>query len=83
MIFHVFLEHDIKAMKAKVLAVALGVQTNYPLPTPDACQGLINAECPLDKGEEVTYQFEMPILQSFPKVVPFFFVYHKSFTYTY
>lgn len=49
--------------------VQLGeIHMKYPLPQQNACLGLVNAECPLDKGEHVTYKLKMPVEKFYPKV---------------
>lgn len=52
-----------------VLAHIPGTTVPYPLSQTNACLGLINGECPLDNGEEVTYVLKLPVLESFPKVL--------------
>ncbi|KAK9498023.1 hypothetical protein O3M35_003909 [Rhynocoris fuscipes] len=59
---------DIIELKPQVKAKAMGIETDYPISRTDACLDIINGECPLDKGEEVTYRLQMPILSTFPKV---------------
>ncbi|BES91517.1 unnamed protein product [Nesidiocoris tenuis] len=57
-------------VKAKVKAFALGVETTYDLPASkaDVCANLMDAECPLEAGEDVKYLLLFPILPSFPNV---------------
>ncbi|OXU19473.1 hypothetical protein TSAR_003137, partial [Trichomalopsis sarcophagae] len=59
---------DTKALKPRVRATVLGATVNYPFPQKDACSTLTNAKCPLETGEDVTYQLSMPILKSYPKI---------------
>nr|XP_033337163.1 NPC intracellular cholesterol transporter 2 homolog a-like [Megalopta genalis] len=40
----------------------------YPLPEQNACKSLVGAECPLDKGEVVTYKLKMPVEKIYPKI---------------
>ncbi|XP_011305854.1 protein NPC2 homolog [Fopius arisanus] len=59
---------DAEALKPVVKAKALGITVDYPLPEQDACKSLVNGECPLEKGELVSYGLRMPILKAYPKV---------------
>lgn len=61
-------DEDITDLKPQVRVKAMGTDMYFPLPQHDACLGIINGECPLDQGEEVTYQLQMPIQTTFPKV---------------
>ncbi|XP_054010408.1 NPC intracellular cholesterol transporter 2 homolog a-like [Hylaeus anthracinus] len=52
-----------------VVDVQLGeIHMKYPLPQQNACKDLTNAQCPLDKGETVTYHLNMPVEKAYPKV---------------
>ncbi|XP_076637297.1 NPC intracellular cholesterol transporter 2 [Colletes latitarsis] len=52
-----------------VVDVQLGnIHIKYPLPQQNACKDLTDAECPLDKGELVTYHLNMPIERSYPTI---------------
>ncbi|KAK7789643.1 hypothetical protein R5R35_007709 [Gryllus longicercus] len=62
------IDHTVSTLNTKVMATSLGVTIEYPLPDPNACNGLTNSECPLKDGEEVIYHLEMPILSIYPKV---------------
>ncbi|XP_015179260.1 PREDICTED: protein NPC2 homolog [Polistes dominula] len=53
-------------LKPRVRVTVLGVTTDYNYPYPNACKDLVNGECPLEKGEEVTYSLSMPILKVYP-----------------
>lgn len=55
-------------LKPRVRATAYGVTVDYPYPQKNACVTLKNAECPLDKDEEVTYSMLMPILKTYPTI---------------
>ncbi|XP_073994608.1 NPC intracellular cholesterol transporter 2 homolog a-like [Rhodnius prolixus] len=61
-------DEDITDLKPQVRVKAMGTDMYFPLPQHDACLGIINGECPLDQGEEVTYQLQMPIQTTFPKL---------------
>ncbi|XP_031825466.1 NPC intracellular cholesterol transporter 2 [Nomia melanderi] len=52
-----------------VVDVQIGnAHSPYPLPEQNACKSLANGECPLDKGEVVTYKLKMPIEKIYPKI---------------
>ncbi|XP_043681498.1 NPC intracellular cholesterol transporter 2 homolog a-like [Vespula pensylvanica] len=55
-------------LKPRVIVTVFGVTTEYDYPRPDACKDLVNGECPLEKGEEVTYSLLMPILKIYPNI---------------
>ncbi|XP_015120673.1 NPC intracellular cholesterol transporter 2 [Diachasma alloeum] len=59
---------DTDDLKPIVKARALGITVNYPLPEQDACKSLTNGECPLEKGELISYGLKMPILKAYPNV---------------
>ncbi|XP_001600875.2 NPC intracellular cholesterol transporter 2 homolog a-like [Nasonia vitripennis] len=59
---------DTRALKPRVRATVLGMTVNYPFPQKDACSTLTNAKCPLEAGEDVTYQLSMPISKMYPKI---------------
>jgi len=46
----------------------LGIRLNYPYPEKDACKALTNGECPLDEGDQVTYNLRMPIDENYPSI---------------
>ncbi|XP_029043830.1 NPC intracellular cholesterol transporter 2 homolog a-like [Osmia bicornis bicornis] len=49
--------------------VELGkIHQKYPLPQQNACRDLDKSECPLNKGDTVTYKLKMPIEKFYPKV---------------
>ena len=77
--YKLYLVEDLTEIKTVAQALALGVETIYPLPNDDVCSCLTNGECPLDKGEEVTYKLIMPILTSFPKVILLDIIYIFNF----
>ncbi|XP_014605049.1 PREDICTED: protein NPC2 homolog [Polistes canadensis] len=52
----------------RVRVTVFGVTTDYDYPHKDACKDLVNGECPLEKGEEVTYSLSMPILKAYPRL---------------
>ncbi|KZC06503.1 Epididymal secretory protein E1 [Dufourea novaeangliae] len=52
-----------------VVDVQLGnTNIKYPLPEQNACKNLVDGQCPLDKGEVVTYKLKMPIEKIYPKI---------------
>ena len=57
-------------LDVKVLTTALGVTVPYEMPEDrrDGCDWLIGSQCPLEKGEDVTYNMNMPVLRIYPKV---------------
>ncbi|KAI4498898.1 hypothetical protein M0802_006073 [Mischocyttarus mexicanus] len=55
-------------LKPRVRVTVFGVTSDYDYPHPDACKDLVNGECPLEKGEEVTYSLSMPILKIYPAI---------------
>ncbi|XP_015585122.1 NPC intracellular cholesterol transporter 2 homolog a [Cephus cinctus] len=59
---------DTAKLTPRVRATVLGLTVNYDIGQENACDTLTNAECPLDKGEEVTYALSMPVLESYPKL---------------
>ncbi|XP_011503948.1 PREDICTED: protein NPC2 homolog [Ceratosolen solmsi marchali] len=59
---------DTKVLKPRVRATVMGATVNYPFPQKNACISLKNAKCPLDAGENVTYQLSMPVLKAYPKI---------------
>lgn len=52
------------------MATAFGIRARFDLPeeTQDACEHLIGSQCPLDKGEDATWQFQMPVTNEYPLV---------------
>lgn len=46
----------------------MGETISYPFPQKNACDTLKNSNCPLESGEDVTYQLSMPVLKYYPKV---------------
>ncbi|XP_046828899.1 NPC intracellular cholesterol transporter 2 homolog a-like [Vespa crabro] len=60
--------NDTATLKPKVIVTILGISTEYEYPRPEGCKDLINGECPLEKGELVTYTISMPILESYPNI---------------
>ncbi|XP_035736657.1 NPC intracellular cholesterol transporter 2 homolog a-like [Vespa mandarinia] len=59
---------DTATLKPQVKLTVLGITTDFEYPHPDACEDLINSECPLEKGELVTYALTMSILKSYPNI---------------
>ncbi|XP_076235158.1 NPC intracellular cholesterol transporter 2 [Calliopsis andreniformis] len=57
-----------KTLKPDVNIQLGDMHIKYPLPQQNACLGLTNARCPLDKGEQVTYKLKMPVEKFYPKV---------------
>ncbi|XP_076659785.1 NPC intracellular cholesterol transporter 2 [Halictus rubicundus] len=57
---------DTKTLTPKVNAQVGSINTPFPLPEKNACKNLIDAECPLDKGEVVTYKLSMPVRKIYP-----------------
>ena len=57
-----------KSLKPVVDVMFGTTHVKYPLPQQDACKGLTNAECPLEKGQHVTYKLQMPIEKFYPKI---------------
>ncbi|XP_051170505.1 NPC intracellular cholesterol transporter 2-like [Leptopilina boulardi] len=57
-----------KALTPKVTAYVLETSVVYPFAQKNACDTLINGECPLSKGDEVTYSLNMPVLSAYPKI---------------
>lgn len=65
--------YDITVQNTKTLKPDVDVELDkihmkYPLPQQNACMDLDKAECPLNKGEAVTYKLRMPIERAYPKV---------------
>ncbi|XP_076165083.1 NPC intracellular cholesterol transporter 2 [Ptiloglossa arizonensis] len=59
---------NLKTLKP-VVDVQLGdVHMDYALPQQNACKDLVDGECPLDKGESVTYHLKMPVHTYYPTV---------------
>ncbi|GJQ76788.1 hypothetical protein Trydic_g14999 [Trypoxylus dichotomus] len=64
-----FIAQDyIEGLKPEVIAYALGAEVNYPLSETDGCNSLINIRCPIDAGELVRYNLQMPILSIYPTI---------------
>lgn len=61
-------DQDVEQLDAVVTAYALGVVIDYPLDQKNACFSLTNAECPLDKYEEVTYRLALPVAKTYPSI---------------
>ncbi|KAL0118652.1 hypothetical protein PUN28_009372 [Cardiocondyla obscurior] len=59
---------DTKSLKPRVRVTVMGSTINYPYPRPNACEDLINSECPLDDGDEATYNVSMPISKLYPSL---------------
>ncbi|XP_060535171.1 uncharacterized protein LOC132707360 isoform X2 [Cylas formicarius] len=51
----------------RIHASALGAELDYPLFQNNACDGIINTQCPIVKGEKVTYQYTMNLFNVFPE----------------
>lgn len=63
-----FAESDVDKLETRVRVKIGGNTINYPYPQPDACKSLSNGECPLEKGDEATYNLRMPISKGYPSV---------------
>ncbi|XP_049801941.1 NPC intracellular cholesterol transporter 2-like [Schistocerca nitens] len=59
-------EKPTESVSPLVEAVVFGATITYPVPEPDGCKSLVQAECPLEHGEHVTYRLQM----SLPKGLP-------------
>jgi Niemann-Pick C2 protein len=46
----------------------MSIDVTYPLDQDDACDGIVNTECPLDDNQVVEYTYSMFILPIFPEV---------------
>ncbi|XP_043460861.1 NPC intracellular cholesterol transporter 2-like [Leptopilina heterotoma] len=57
-----------KVLIPKVTAFVLSTTVSYPFAQKNACETLIKGECPLNKGEEVTYSLNMPVLSIYPQI---------------
>ncbi|KAJ8674773.1 hypothetical protein QAD02_010559 [Eretmocerus hayati] len=55
-------------LKPRVRAEVAGVVVNYPFPQEDACTSLASGKCPLNTGDQATYELSMPILKIYPKI---------------
>ncbi|OAD60365.1 Protein NPC2 like protein [Eufriesea mexicana] len=52
-----------------VVDIELGnVHMDYPFPEQNACKNLATGQCPLEKGEPVSYYLKMPIEKSYPRI---------------
>lgn len=51
-----------------MVATVFGRKFDYPISPSNGCLSLTNAECPLDKGEVVTYRLSLPIQSTYPEV---------------
>ncbi|XP_053953955.1 NPC intracellular cholesterol transporter 2-like [Anastrepha ludens] len=64
--------HDnTKKITAVVHATTLGITVPYPLPedVADVCSNLLyGASCPIDKSEDVVYNFKFDIDSSYPEI---------------
>lgn len=59
---------DAEQLKTRVMVTVFGNKTPYPYPQPDACKSLAKGECPLEKGDELTYELRMPISINYPPI---------------
>ncbi|OXU19475.1 hypothetical protein TSAR_003139 [Trichomalopsis sarcophagae] len=59
---------DTNVLTPRVHATVLGETVTYPFPQKNACSTLKNSKCPLEAGEDVTYQLNMPVLKHYPKI---------------
>ncbi|XP_044266260.1 NPC intracellular cholesterol transporter 2 homolog a isoform X1 [Tribolium madens] len=50
------------------LANVMGINVTYPLGQDNACDGITNTKCPIEKGQQVEYTYGMTILPIFPEV---------------
>ncbi|XP_030760222.1 NPC intracellular cholesterol transporter 2 homolog a-like [Sitophilus oryzae] len=55
-------------IKPRAVATADGVTLDYPLGQDDACDGITNAVCPIEKGELVNYKYSMDVPNIFPEI---------------
>jgi len=46
----------------------MGTTMDYPYPEQDACKSLTNGGCPLNEGDEATYNLKMPISELYPSL---------------
>ncbi|KAJ9599697.1 hypothetical protein L9F63_026455, partial [Diploptera punctata] len=60
--------HDVSHMTPKAVASVFGVDVNYPLAEKEACNSLINSQCPLESGDVATYLLELPITAAIPSI---------------
>ncbi|XP_017481443.1 PREDICTED: epididymal secretory protein E1-like [Rhagoletis zephyria] len=62
---------NIKQIRAVVHATALGITVPYELPeeVADVCRNLLyGASCPIDKSEDVSYNFIFDVDSSYPEI---------------
>lgn len=68
--FHTFLSaSDAVKLEPEITAYAFGVRAVYELPEDRqlGCNWINGTFCPLDKGEFVTYNLMMPIVEEYPQ----------------
>ena len=41
---------------------------NFPLEEEDACDGIVNTECPLEEGEDVEYKSQISVSSDFGEI---------------
>lgn len=46
----------------------MGIDVSYPLNQDDACDGITNTKCPVEKNQEIEYTYGMSILPIFPEI---------------
>ncbi len=59
---------DVSQLDVQVTAYALATVIPFPLKQKNACMSLTNAECPLDKYEEISYSLQLDIDAKYPSV---------------
>ncbi|XP_048261802.1 NPC intracellular cholesterol transporter 2-like isoform X1 [Bombus terrestris] len=65
-VFHAV--ENAKSLKPVVDVQLGGGHVPYPLPEQNACKGLVNGQCPLQKGQSATYRLKMPVEKSYPRI---------------
>ncbi|KYQ51537.1 Epididymal secretory protein E1 [Trachymyrmex zeteki] len=55
-------------LTTRVRVTIMGITIIYPYPYSNACESLTNSKCPLNKGDDVTYNLVMPISKNYPSV---------------
>ncbi|GJQ76789.1 hypothetical protein Trydic_g15000 [Trypoxylus dichotomus] len=57
-----------ESTRPKVVATVSDLDVDYPLDQKNGCDGFQNIRCPVDAGDRVRYQLQMPILAIYPKI---------------
>ncbi|XP_071454175.1 NPC intracellular cholesterol transporter 2 homolog a-like [Hetaerina americana] len=55
-------------LTVQVRVKALGFWVDYPIGYDDACPHLSAGKCPLSPGDSATYDIQIPVLPSYPKI---------------